>query len=472
VADVDLLVVGAGAGGLAAAREGVRVGRRTVLVTEGPPGGDCTFTGCVPSKTLLAAAARGEPAAIALAQVRATVARVAATETATVLRGEGVEVREGRARFVAARAVEVAGLRLTARSTVLACGSSPRPAALSGLDTVAEDSVLTTDTVFSLDDAPPSMVVVGGGPVGCELAQAFARLGTAVTLVEAAQGLLPGEDPDVGAVLATVLSRDGVDVRVGAGATAVAPGPRGVRVSTADGGRLDAARLLMAIGRRPAVDDLGLDAAGVARTASGAVAVDAHLRTTAEGVWAAGDVTGLCPHTHAADEMGRLAAANATRRRSRRFEPGLVPRVVFTDPEVATIGLGEAAAAGRGPAWVAEVAMSEVDRAVTAGREDGFVRLVAAAPRGTRRLTRGGLGPVGGGRPLGATIVADRAGEMIAEIALVMRIGALTGRLAQTVHAYPTWTLAVRQAAARLALSGGGARRARAVPPFPEEETR
>lgn len=433
MAEVDLLVVGAGAAGLAAAREGVRRGRRTVLVTDGPPGGDCTFAGCVPSKTLLAAAARGEPAATALARVRATVARVAATETADVLRGEGVEVREGRARFVGPRAVEVDGVRLAARAVVVATGAAP-----SVPPDLAAGDPLTTDTVFALDDAPASLLVVGGGPVGCELAQAFARLGTAVTLVETAPGLLPGLDPDAGAVLAAVLGREGVDVRT---ATRALP-PVG------------AERVLLATGRRPVTAGLDLDVAGVAVASDGWVAVDARLRTSAEGVWAAGDVTGLCPHAHAADEMGRLAAANAVTRRARRFDPGRVPRVVLTDPEVAVVGLSEAEAARRGPAWVGEVGMDEVDRAVTAGREEGFVRLVATAPRGTGRFTRGGLARVGGGRPVGAVIVAARAGEMIAEIALAMRIGALTGRLAQTVHAYPTWTLAVRVAAARLARDG------------------
>lgn len=461
----DLLVVGAGAAGLAAAREGVRRGRRTVLVTDGAPGGDCTFTGCVPSKTLLAAAARGEPGAAAFARVRATVARVAATETAAVLRGEGVDVREGRARFVGARAVAVAGGIVAARAVVLATGSAPRQPAIPGLDTV---DALTTDSVFALDAPPPSLLVLGGGPVGCELAQALARLGTAVTLVEAGPRLLPGVDLDAGRTLRAVLSREGVDVRTATTVTRAARTAAGVRLETADGRVLEGARLLLATGRRPVTDDLDLDVAGVARTRDGAVVVDTRLRTGAPGVLAAGDVTALCPHTHAADEMGRLAAATALGRRPRRFDPALVPRVVLTDPEVAVVGLTEDAAARRGPAWVAEVGMDEVDRAITTGREDGFVRLVAGAPPGLghlgRRLTRDGLGRVGGGRVLGATIVAERAGEMIAEVALVMRIGALAGRLAQTVHAYPTWTLAVRQAAAHLARDGTAVRRARCDP--------
>jgi pyruvate/2-oxoglutarate dehydrogenase complex dihydrolipoamide dehydrogenase (E3) component len=463
----DLVVIGAGAAGLAAAREGVRRGLTTVLMADGPPGGDCTFTGCVPSKTLLAAAARGEPGADALAGVRATVARIAATETAEVLRGEGVDVRTGRAAFVGPRLVGVDGDDpLRAPRVVIATGSAPR---LPGIPGLAAVEPLTTDTVFALDDAPESMAVIGGGPAGCELAQAFARLGVAVTLVEAAPRLLPGEEPDAGAVLRRALARDGVDVRLGVAIGGARRADDGTVRLTGTGLDVRAARVLVTAGRRPDTDRLGLPAAGITTSAEGAVVVDGSLATSALGVWAAGDVTGLEARTHTADEMGRVAAANAAlpRRRRRRVDLASAPRVVFTEPEVAAVGLTEDAAARRGTAWVGEIAMSGVDRAITAGREDGFVRLVAGTPgalalaAGPARVVTDGLGRLGGGRVLGATIVADRAGEMIAEVALVMRIGALTGRLAQTVHAYPTWTLAVRQAAARLARRGGGARPAR-----------
>jgi pyruvate/2-oxoglutarate dehydrogenase complex dihydrolipoamide dehydrogenase (E3) component len=428
----DLLVVGAGAGGLSAARAGVARGWSTALVTDGPIGGDCTFTGCVPSKTLLAAAAAGSTGPAALARVAATVARVAATETADVLRGEGVDVIEGRARFIGDRCLDVGGRTLSAPRIVLATGATPV------LPEPLPAGALTTDTVFTLADAPGTLVVLGAGPAGCELAQAFARLGSAVTLVDRAPRVLPGLDADAGAVVADALRRDGVDLCLGRAPESVG-----------------ADRVLVTVGRRPATDDLGLERAGVVVDDRGAVVVDRHLATTAPGVFAVGDVTALAPLTHAADEMGRLAVGNAARPvwRRRRFRGHLVPRVLFTDPEVATIGLGEDEA---GPhAWVAELPLAAVDRAVTAGREEGFVRLVAGPLPGTSRLTGDGLRRVGGGRLLGATIVAERAGEMIAEVALAMRIGALTGRIAQTVHAYPTWTLAVRQVAAALATGSG-----------------
>ncbi len=445
----DLLVVGAGAGGLSAARAGARAGWATALVTDGPLGGDCTFTGCVPSKTLLAAAATGTAATEALARVRATVARIAATETADVLRGEGVDVVAGRVRFTGPTTLTLDGGRmLTAPRIVLATGATPLLPDLPGLAAV---DPLTTDTVFDLEEAPGSLAVLGAGPAGCELAQAFARLGTAVTVVDRAERVLPGLDADAGAVVADALRRDGVDLRLGVVPDRVEALPGGrVRVSG-----VEADRVLVVTGRRPTTTGLDLGRAGIEVGAGGAVPVDHHLATAASGVFAVGDVTALSPSTHAADEMGRIAVHNAGRPtwRRRRFRPHLVPRVVFTDPEVATIGT---AATDAGPdAWVAEVPMSAVDRAVTAGREDGFVRLVAGPLPGTSRLTADGLRRVGGGRLLGATIVAERAGEMIAEVGLALRIGALTGRLAQTVHAYPTWSLAVRQAAAALATGSG-----------------
>jgi pyruvate/2-oxoglutarate dehydrogenase complex dihydrolipoamide dehydrogenase (E3) component len=224
-----------------------------------------------------------------------------------------------------------------------------------------------------------------------------------------------------------------------------------VAVTLASGEDLIADQLLVAAGRRPVTAHLGLDAAGVALDERGCISTDGHLATTARGVYAAGDVTGRMAFTHAAFAMGRIAARNALRRRTApaRFEPVSIPWVVFTDPEVAQVGLTEASAAQahRG-ARVAFLPIAEVDRAVTADRTEGFVKLIAGR--------RGLLGTAGGGRVLGATIVAARAGEMIHEPAHAMRTGMFAGRLAQAVHAYPTWSLAVQQAAAQFFGEFGG----------------
>ena len=466
--DYDLIVVGGGAGGMAAARAGVRAGARTLLVQDGPIGGDCTFTGCVPSKTLIEAAARGEPFPRAMARVHATVAAIAATEDTAVFRREGVAVVHGRARFRRRREVEVDGRRFRARRFVLATGARPRIPEVPGLQQVA---YLTSETVFDLSALPASLAVLGGGPLGCELAQSFARLGAQVTVVQSGDRLLPREEPEASQVVTDVFRREGIDVRLRRRVTQVTPvapitpgdgdagSDRGACLLLGSGETVRAQVLLVAAGRVPVTDGLDLDAAGVAVDDRGFIRTDEHLATTAPGVYAVGDVTGRLQLTHAADEMGRLAAANALGRyRWRRFDPSRTPWVTFTAPEVARVGMTEAQAAAHG-GRVAYLPMTEVDRAVTAGQTDGFVKLIA----GPRRL----LGRLGGGRVLGATIVAGRGGEMIGQPALALRTGMFPGRLARTTHAYPTWSTAVQQAAAQFFLEIGGrhARPAREDPP-------
>lgn len=332
---------------------------------------------------------------------------------------------------------------------VVATGAAPLVPPIRGLDGVA---FLTNETVFDLTELPPSLVVLGGGAIGCELAQAFARLGSQVTVIDGADRLLPGEEPESSRVIAEVFAREGIDVRLDVRVEEVTAGEGdGVRLWLGDDTAINAARLLVAVGRRPATTGLDLPGAGIGVDDGGHVRTDDRLATTAPGVYAAGDVTGRMPFTHAAFEMGRIAASNALSRRNRRYRPAATPWVTFTDPEIARVGLTETQAAehhGR----VAYLPMSEVDRAIAAGDTDGYVKLLA----GPRPL----LGNTGGGRILGATIVAPRAGEMIAEPALAMSTGMFTGRLAATTHAYPTWSHAMQLTAAQFFMPIAG-RRAR-----------
>ena len=445
----DLVVVGGGAAGLGAARAGAAAGVRTLLVSAGEIGGECTFTGCVPSKTLIEAAARGATFPAAAAAVRDAIAAIAATETADVLAREGIEVLRGQVAFTSASEISVAGRLLRAGRCVIATGSQPAIPPVPGL---AETGYLTNETVFGLDQLPGHLAVLGGGAVGCELAQAFARLGSQVTLIEAAPRLLAAADPAASGIIERVFRAEGISVRTGMAATGVKHGGRGVSLSLASGEEVAADQLLVATGRQPAAGHLGLEHAGVRVDEHGHIVTDRHLATTAPGIYAAGDVTGRMPFTHAAHAMGRLAARNALRHRwspPGSFTTRAIPWVVFTDPEVAQVGLTEPqAATSRTGARVAYLPMTEADRAVTAGQAEGFVKIIA----GRRRL----LGSTGGGRVLGATIVAARAGEMIHEPALAMRTGMFTGRLAQTIHAYPTWSLAIQQAAAQFFGSFGG----------------
>ena len=440
--DHDLIVIGGGAAGLAAVRTGLWAGADVALVTDGPIGGDCTFTGCVPSKTLIAAAAAGLGFGEAMDRIRAVVEHIAATESAEVWRRQGVTVLEGRARLMTHDTVAVDDRRVTAPRIVIATGSRPAIPPIEGLADLgglAGEAVLTTDTLFELESRPASLGIVGGGPTGCELAQALARLGVEVCLFEAADRVLPTEEAEASAIVAAALATDGVKVQTSAPIVGAAQGGSGVTVR-AGSQSVAVERLLLAAARAPAADDLGLAELKVKLDRRGWVVTDARLATSIKGVYAAGDVTGRTALTHAADEMGRLAAANALGRGPRgRFREEWIPQVIFTNPEVARVGAVEAEAPSR--SRVAYLPLAEVDRAVVAGRTDGFVKVIAGPRPAVRWL--------GGGRVIGATVVAPRAGEMIAEVALAMRTRAFAGRLAQTAHAYPTWSHGIQKAAAQ-----------------------
>lgn len=444
----DLVVIGGGAAGLTAARDAVRRGARTALISAGPLGGDCTHTGCVPSKTLLAATERGERFADAMAAVHATVARVAATEDAAVLQAEGIEVIAGRARLAGNGHIDVDGDRLQARHIIIATGAAPAVPPVPGLGAAGP---LTSDTIFDLQDRPDRLAVLGGGTIGVELGQAFAAMGSSVTIIEAEDRLLPREEPDASAVVADTLTQRNVTLRLGARLHRVDPTTGGWCLGVSGGPAVTADAILVAVGRTPSTDGLDLDAAGVETDERGDIRTEHTMATTARGVWAIGDVNRRMPFTHAAAAMARIAVHNALSRSARlsrqRFDPAPIPWVTFTTPEVARVGMTETEAAAH-HGRVAHLPLDAVDRAIVTGATAGFVKVIA----GPRR----GLGNLGGGRILGATIVAPTAGEMIHEPALAMRAGMFTGRLAQTTHAYPTWSTAVQQAAAQFFMTCDG----------------
>jgi pyruvate/2-oxoglutarate dehydrogenase complex dihydrolipoamide dehydrogenase (E3) component len=454
----DLVVIGGGSGGLVAAREARRRRASVVIVQDGPVGGDCTFTGCIPSKTLLAAAAAGAGFDDAMQRVRRTVERIAATEDAAALATDGIDVINGFARFSSPTTIVVDGTTIRSKRFVVATGARPTLPPLTGL---AESSPLTSDTLFELSSRPESMLVLGGGPIGCEMSQAFARLGTRVTLLEAADRVLPREEPEASQVIAAALTADGVDVRVGVRPERVGRIADGdVCLHTADGTSFRAAELLVAVGRTPSGRGFGLEELGVEIDHRGAVVIDHTTATRVSGIWAVGDVTGGMQFTHVAGRMGWVAASNALSRvakvRGFRFDPTGVPWATFTTPEVGRVGLTEAEAAAAHPgARVAHLPLEHVDRAVTAGAEHGFVKLIAAPKRVVRHL--------GGGRLVGATIVAPTGGDLIHEAALAMQTNMFVGRLAQTSHAYPSWAMGVQQAALQFFGPSSGGLRARPV---------
>jgi pyruvate/2-oxoglutarate dehydrogenase complex dihydrolipoamide dehydrogenase (E3) component len=457
----DLLVIGGGSAGLVGARTAASLGASVLLVERDRPGGDCLWTGCVPSKALLAAAsaaadARGaarlgvhvDGVRVAFDEVtdhvRAAVATIEPVDSPNALRADGVEVVAGSARFTGPGSVEIAGSPVRFRQALVATGSDPLVPPIRGL---AEAAPLTSDTIWDLEELPGRLVVLGGGTIGCELGQAFARLGSEVTVVEAAERLLAHEGRDASRAVAEALVRDGISILTGAPVTEVETAADGRRVVRAGGRRVPADAVLVAVGRRP--DTAGLDpsAAGIDLDERGFVLVDAALRTTNPRVWAAGDVTGHPQFTHVAGVHGATAAANAVLGLRRRAETTAVPRVTFTAPEVAAVGVAD----GSPGTTTRSYRHGEVDRAIAEGRTAGFARLVLDHR----------------GRVVGASVVGPRAGETLAELTLAVRRGLRARDLAATMHPYPTWgdgpwNAALADVRARLA-APAGRRAARAL---------
>lgn len=435
----DICVIGAGSAGLSLAAAAAAFGVGVVLVERGQMGGDCLNSGCVPSKALLAAASRAalvrtapsfgigtsEPAVNfgrVHRHVADVVAAIAPNDSAARFAALGVRVLEGSARFRDPRTVLVGEQEIVARRFVIATGSSPVIPPIPGLDAVP---FLTNETIFGLTRRPAHLVVVGAGPMGVELAQAHRRLGSAVTLIDSAR-LLPREDPELAAVVARSLRRDGVAIREHAVIDRVERRGAGLRVhlDTGDGGEaVDGSHLLLAAGRRPDLDGLDLDAAGIAREDGRIRLKRGGLRTSNRRVYVIGDAAGGLQFTHAANHQAGLVLKALLFRLPARYDPLLVPRVTFSNPELAAVGLDEAAArkAFR-TVNVVRWPFAENDRA-RAGRETaGFVKVVA-----TRR-----------GRILGASIVGEDAGEAIHLWSLALSRKMKLSHIAFYVAPYPT----------------------------------
>lgn len=455
------VVVGAGSGGLTVAVGVARLGRPVALVEADAVGGDCTNVGCIPSKTLielarrvarLPAAERPAAAAAALADTRAARDALRARETAWLEGMPNLTLLRGRARLVqsatAAPQVEVRGpdgavFRLSAKRVVLATGSRPLLPDVPGLAAAAQGAdpvVRTNATVFDLSAAPAHLLLLGGGAIGCELAFAFARLGSRVSLVELADRVLPASESTASSLVRERLERLGVAVLTDSSARAFDAARGELRLAQAPAGAAPSERVvtgvdrvLVAVGRRPASDDLGLDEVGVRRDGRGAVIVDAGYRTTRAGVYAIGDLIGA-GFTHVANHQGRRLV------RALSLPLPLAPArdypsVAFTEPEVAQIGPTLAALRRRWPDQllaVHTVELASTDRGRTAGLEDGFVQIVAM------RLT---------GRVLAATVVAPQASEMLPLLVWAQRRRVSLWQLARQVVAYPSLAEAVRQAA-------------------------
>jgi pyruvate/2-oxoglutarate dehydrogenase complex dihydrolipoamide dehydrogenase (E3) component len=445
----NLVVIGGGPAGLVAAQAAAKLGARVALVERELLGGDCLNVGCVPSKALIHCAnavVRVKEArklgvdvpedvsvdfGAVMRYVREVRSKIAPHDSAHRFAELGVDVFLGEARFTGRDTVQVGEQTLRFSRACVATGSRPLAPPIFGLGAAG---FLTNQTVFSLTSLPARLAVLGGGSSGCELAQAFARLGSRVTLIESAQRLLPKEDADAAACVEQALRRDGVELRLGVrvGRVERRDGIRTLTFSDEGQAPLEADEVLVCAGRRPNVESLRLEAAGIDYDERQGIQVDPYLRTTNRSVYAAGDCCTAERFTHIADSQARMVVRNALLFGWDRADAPTTPQVTFTDPEVAHVGLTERQAREQGLiVHTVRVDMSEVDRAVIEDDPPGFLTL--HVERGSERL-------------LGATFVGRGAGEALGELGLAIQAGIGTGALGRLIHAYPTRAEAVRKA--------------------------
>jgi pyruvate/2-oxoglutarate dehydrogenase complex dihydrolipoamide dehydrogenase (E3) component/uncharacterized membrane protein YdjX (TVP38/TMEM64 family) len=452
--DRDLVVIGAGAGGLVTSFVASAAKARVTLIEKGAMGGDCLNTGCVPSKALLRAgkllaqARRADELGLKPAElgfdfgevmdrVHRVVAAIEPHDSVERYESLGVEVIEGAARILDPYRVQVGERVLTTRHVVVATGAEPLVPPLEGLDQV---EALTSDTLWGLRELPERLVVVGGGPIGCEMAQAFARFGSKVVQLEMIDRILAGEDLEASELVSEALTRDGVRILAGHRLRRFGRDGRGqhliaTRLEDEEEIRVDFDAVLLALGRKARVSGFGLEELGVELDDRGRVKTDARLRTNVPTLWACGDVAGPYQLTHAAGHQGWHAAVNALAQPFWGFDVDYanLPWCTYTDPEVARVGLSEAEAKREGvPHEITTYDLGDLDRAIADGNARGFVRV---------------LTPPGKDDILGVTIAGPHAGDLIQEFVLAKRLGKGLGAILATIHAYPTLGEAARLAA-------------------------
>ncbi len=445
--DADLCIVGGGSGGLSVAAGAAQMGANCVLVEKGKMGGDCLNTGCVPSKSLLAAGhaanavseagrfgVKASPPGVDFAAVNAhvhdVIAGIAPHDSVERFEELGVTVLQEAGRFTGPRELRAGDTLVRARRFVIATGSSPLVPPIPGIGRV---SYLTNETVFDLKQAPARLIVIGGGPVGLEMAQAHRRLGCEVAVVEALD-ILNMDDPELVDVVRRRLVGEGIVLHEGAKVTGVAPEGAAIRVTLERQGattQIEGSHLLVAVGRAANVEGMGLAEAGVAHTPRG-IEVDARLRTTNKKIFAIGDVAGGYKFTHVAGYHAGIVIRNALFRLPAKADHSAVPWVTFTAPELAHVGLSAAAAdaAGMTPT-ILRAPFAEIDRARTERTEEGLVKAVVGAR----------------GRVLGASIVGAHAGELILPWVLAVQGKLRVKDLASVIAPYPTLSEATKRAA-------------------------
>lgn len=450
----DITIIGGGSGGLTAARLATALGARVLLVDKERLGGDCLRYGCVPSKSLIhvarVAQQMRDAAALGLVpgSVGVNMANVSAyvqgvidrVEKAERVYTEGVTVKFGHVAFTSPHELELNGERVGSRNTIIATGSRPIVPVVEGL---AETGYLTNEDVFDLNRLPASIIVVGGGPVGVELSQAFRRLGARVTIIQEAARILPREDAEVSQAVADVLQSEGIEIVTDArfvrasrnGERKVVMAKRGEELLS-----FEADEIILAVGRQPNADGLHLEAAGIQYDAGG-IKVDEYLQTTAGNVLAIGDVIGGYLFTHVAAYQAGVAVRNAlVPLAKKKVDYRVVPWCTFTDPEAARVGLTpEEAAKQHKYTRVVKFPWAEIDRAQTEGETVGFIKLVLAGKKD---------------EIVGAHLVGAHAGELLGELSLAMRHNLTLNDILDTIHAYPTMTTGIQQTVLEAYLEG------------------
>ncbi|MBA2409992.1 MAG: FAD-dependent oxidoreductase [Gammaproteobacteria bacterium] len=440
----DLVILGGGVGGLIVASVAGQLGLKVTLIEKADSlGGDCLHHGCVPSKTLIHSAKvaslmrRGEEfglpgidADIHLGRVMKHVADVVAAiqehDDPERFRGYGCEVIFGSPRFLDSHRVEVNDKTISGRRFVIATGAGPAVPPVEGLDRVKH---LTNRTVFSHDKLPNRLLVLGGGPIGVELAQAFLRLGSQVALVEQGAHLVPKEDPDVSTALREQLMREGMEVHTDSSAQRIQSIDGTLELECKGGLKLKGDTLLVALGRKPNIEGLGLEAAGVAHDKRG-IEVDSRLRTSQKHIFACGDVCGPYPFTHMAEYQAGIVISNAVFRWPKKVDYSVVPWVTYTDPEVARVGLNETQANEQGVDYkLLRFNFKDVDRALAEVEPHGYIKMLIRK-----------------NRILGATILGPQAGELVHEIVLAMQAKVKLGTISAAIHVYPTLAQITRRA--------------------------
>ena len=432
--DYDLIIIGAGAAGLTATFTALGFGKKVLVVEQAKPGGECTWSGCIPSKALIHLADRSHnrsPATDrpAMEQVREVIAKVYQEETPEKLKQAGADYVQGQAVFTDSHTIQVEGAGYSATNFIIATGSSPLVPPLAGIDDIQP---LTNDNFFQQPELPKSLLVLGAGPIGIELAQACNRLGTSVTVVDMLPTILFREEPALSEMLFKHLQQEGLKFHLGLKVSSVAPSEKGVEMLLSGNGReitLQADQLLIAAGRRPNVENFGLEAIGV-KTDNG-IMVNRKMQTSLPHIYACGDVAGPYQFSHMANYQAKTATLNAILPFKRKVDNDLAIWVTYTDPEFARIGLTEAEARKKygNKIRVYEYDFAKLDRCKTHPDEFGLMKLICDQKS----------------RVLGAHILAPRAGELICEIQLLKQLGLPFSKLQSVVHPYPGYADSLRQ---------------------------